>query len=424
MSDKNKKFEIVATTLKGLEEVLAKELEDLGATRIHIQRRAVTFEGDKEMLYRCNLCLRTALRILRPIHRFRLRKQEDLYKEALTIDWEEYLSVDKCFAINAVVNNSDVFDHSHYVALKLKDAIVDQFREKYNERPSIDTKLPDVHLQVHIRENRCTFLLNSSGHSLHRRGYRTETNAAPINEVLAAGLVLLSGWEKKGNFIDGMCGSGTILIEAGFYAYNIPPNIKRKYYGFMKWNDYDFDLWQKVREEALENRTEFEHEIFGRDVSPKNIRMSDKNVEQAGLKGKITLKRQAFESQKAPEGDVKGVLITNPPYDERMEEKNLDEVYAMMGNRLKQHFEGYDAWIISSNIGGLKNVGLKTSRKIALMNGSLECKFQKYELYKGSKRKENEEEVEAINDEDVQLKNREEFEIKNDTTTDTIEEKE
>lgn len=392
MSNNKKTFEIVATTLKGLEEVLAQELEDLGASRIHIQRRAVTFEGDKEMLYRCNLCLRTALRILRPIHRFRLRKQDDLYKEGLNVNWEEYLSINKCFSVTAVVNNSDIFDHSHYVALKLKDAIVDQFRDKYDERPSIDTKLPDVHLQVHIRENRCTFLLNSSGHSLHRRGYRTETNAAPINEVLAAGLVLLSGWKKQGNFVDGMCGSGTILIEAGFYAYNIPANIKRKYYGFMKWSDYDLDLWQKVRSEALENRTDFDYQIYGRDVSPKNIRMCDKNIDQAGLKGKIILKRQAFESQKAPEVEEKGVFITNPPYDERIEAKNLDDFYAMIGNRLKQHFEGYDAWLISSNMGALKNIGLKTSRKIALYNGALECKFQKYELYKGSKRKEKSEE--------------------------------
>lgn len=378
-------FKMLAKSLYGFESILAKELRNLGAQDVREGVRNVQFKGDKGFMYKANLALRTAIRILVPIHSFKVNNEDDLYNNLKSINWEKYLDLSKTFAINSAVH-SDNFTNSLYVSLKSKDAIVDFFRRKYQDRPNIDLKHPDILLNIHIQKDNCTVSLDSSGESLHKRGYKTDTNIAPINEVLAAGLVLLSGYDGSQHFIDPMCGSGTILIEAAMIANNIPVNINRPEFAFEKWNDFDEDLFEIIHDSLLKKVRNSDRKIIGFDKAPSAVRKAQNNVQNASLEEFITIERQNFfESEKPVEGPT--ILLFNPPYGERLE-INTPIFYKEIGNALKQSYTDTNAWFITSDFDkGLKSVGLRTSKKIKVFNGKLECRFVKYEMYKGSKKR-------------------------------------
>lgn len=374
----------LAKTFHGLEEVLAKELTDLGATVTHIHNRAVNFEGNKRMMYKANLHLRTALRILQPIHTFTAHNAEQLYARVQDIDWGSYFDVRDTFAIDSVVS-SRFFPHSKYAALKMKDAIVDQFRESNEgKRPSIDTENPHIRINLHIQQQQCTLLLDSSGDSLHKRGYRLGKVKAPLNEVLAAGMILLSGWDGKSTFIDPMCGSGTLPLEAAMIAQNRAPHLHRSYFGFKFWKDFDTDLWESVLLEAKDQVKPQEATIIGSDIFPQAVRVARQNASRARLARSINFVHQPFDQTVPPEGG--GMVMMNPPYGERLEVANLIQFYKAIGDHLKKGYTGYDAWILSGSKPALKRLGLRTSQKMTLFNGPIECKFHKYELYRGTKK--------------------------------------
>ena len=372
-------FELVAKTFQGLEEVLAKELTELGASDIEIGNRMVAFTGDKAMLYKANFCLRTAIRILKPIKHFKAQTADEVYDNVKAINWEEYLDAEKSFAVDAVVFSNE-FRHSKFVAYKVKDAIVDYFRDKTGERPSVRLNNPDVLLNIHIAEDRCTLSLDSSGESLHRRGYRQEAVEAPLNEVLAAGMILMTGWRGECDLIDPMCGSGTIPIEAALIARNIAPGVFRKAFAFEKWNDFDQELFDSIYNDES-NEREFTHKIYGYDNNPKANEIAIRNVKAAGLSKDIELKIQAFQQFEQP--TEKSIIVTNPPYGERISTDDLLGLYQMIGERLKHAFTGNDAWILSYRDECFDQIGLKPSVKIPLYNGALECQFRKYQLFDG-----------------------------------------
>jgi len=380
----NENFKMLAKTLFGFEELLAKELRTLGATSVQIGVRNVSFVGDKGFMYKANMALRTSVRILKPIKSFKVTSEDDLYRQLQYIKWDDYLSVDGTFAIDAVAN-SDNFTHSHYLALKSKDAIADYFRKKYDKRPNVDVKHPDLQVNIHIQKEYCTVSLDSSGDSLHKRGYRSATNIAPINEVLAAGLVLHSGYDGTQNFIDPMCGSGTILIEAAMIANNIPANINRREFGFEKWSDFDEDLFNVIRNSLLKRVKESDSLLIGYDKAPSAVRKAIENIKNAHLEDFIKVSQENFfTTEKEVEG--KTIILFNPPYGERLE-IDVPIFYKEIGNTLKQSYPNTNAWLITSDFsGGLKSVGLRTSRKIKLYNGKLECRLVKYEMYEGSKK--------------------------------------
>ena len=382
MKTENKEFELIAKTFKGLENVLAKELSELGAKDVKVLNRAVSFKGNNAMMYKANLWLRTALSILKPIHTFKAKNEVDLYKGIAQIDWSEFLTVDDTLSISTVVV-SPYFNHSQFVALKAKDAIVDQFRSKFNKRPSIDTENPTILLNIHLTDDECSVSIDSSGESLHKRGYRLNSTIAPINEVLAAGMILLSEWDCNCNFIDPMCGSGTLPIEAALIAYNIPPGIFRKEFGFEKWKDFDADLFEDIYNDDS-NAREFKHSIIGSDISSGAIRISAENVKNAFLTNKIELQVKDFLS--ATPYEEPGIIIMNPPYGERIQKTNIEEFYESIGNVLKRSFAGFEVWIISGNKDALEYIGLHPSKKLTLYNGAIECKFQKFTMYSGSKK--------------------------------------
>ena len=375
----SEQFEMIAKTFQGLEEILAEELTTLGANDIQIGRRMVSFTGDKRMMYKANFCLRTAIRILKPIKNFTAKDADEVYNQIQAIPWEEYLDVNKTFAIDAVVF-SEEFRHSKFVSYKVKDAIVDYFREKTGERPSVRINHPDVALNIHIAENKCTLSLDSSGESLHRRGYRQEAVEAPLNEVLAAGMILMTGWKGECDLIDPMCGSGTIPIEAALIARNIAPGVFRKEFAFEKWNDFDQELFDRIYNDDSQER-EFTHKIFGYDNNPKANEIATHNVKAAGLSKEIILKIQPFQQFEQPK--EKSIIITNPPYGERISTNDLLGLYQMIGERLKHSFTGNDAWVLSYREECFDQIGLKPSIKIPLFNGSLECEFRKYQLFNG-----------------------------------------
>ena len=375
---------MVAKTLFGFESILARELRHLGAQQIREGVRNVQFKGDKGFMYKANLALRTAIKILIPIHSFHVNDEFDLYNKLKKFKWEEYLDKTKTFAINSVVN-SDNFNNSLYVSLKSKDAIVDYFREKTGDRPNVDVKHPDILINIHIQKETCTVSLDSSGDSLHKRGYKSDTNIAPINEVLAAGLVLLSGYDGSQHFIDPMCGSGTILIEAAMIANNIPVNINRLEFAFEKWQDFDRELFDVIHESLLKKVRNSPKRIIGYDKAPSAIRKANNNVLNASLEDFITIeKKDFFQSEKPVEG--KTILLFNPPYGERIS-VDVPVFYGKIGDTLKQQYPDTDAWFITSDFSsGLKNVGLRTSKKVKLFNGNLECRFVKYEMYSGTRK--------------------------------------
>lgn len=370
---------LIAKTFQGLENILATELTQIGAENINPINRAVCFEGDKRTLYRANLELRTALRILVPISSFRATNEEQLYKAIYAIDWKRFMKVTDTLAIDAVVH-SEIFRHSQYVALKTKDAIVDQFRDNFGERPSIDTYQPTLRIHIYVNDHEFEVSLDSSGDALFKRGFERETLEAPINEVLAAGMVLLSDWDMQRNFIDPMCGSGTILIEAAMIAYNIPPLLKRNYFGFKQWANFDKTLWDDVVQSAKSGiKTNMNCEIIGYDTAFQALRTSERNILAANLSDKIRVERLAFEKQTILE--TPALVMFNPPYNERIKEDDIISFYKSIGDVLKKKFKDSDAWIITSNIEALKHLGLRTSKRIDLNNGGLDCKFVKFELF-------------------------------------------
>lgn len=376
-------FKMVAKTFFGFEEILANELIKLGAQRVEQGTRMVSFYGDKGFMYKANLALRTPLKILKPIKQFKVFNENSLYKGVQSIDWTDYISVHQSFVIDATIF-SEQFKHSQFVALKSKDAIVDQFKEKYNARPNIDKEHPDLKINIHIQQDLCTVSLDTSGASLHHRGYRTATNIAPINEVLAAGILLLSGWKGQSNFLDPMCGSGTFLVEAAMIACNIPPNINRKEFAFEKWRDWDADLFDKVEESLLKKIVDFPYDIVGYDKAPSAVAKAKDNARNANLDDYISVQQQNFfETEK--QGHEPLHIVFNPPYGERLD-IDLERFYREIGDTLKQSYPGTNAWFITGNLEALKFVGLKPSRKIKLFNGKLESRLVKYEMYAGSKR--------------------------------------
>ena len=382
MSSEN--YQMLAKTFEGLEEVLKTELEEIGASDVEVVIRGVKFSGSKELLYRANFCCRTALRILRIIGEFKVKSPNDLYQNVYKMEWENYFDVNETFAINSTVN-SEAFNNSMFVSLKTKDAIVDRFRSKFDKRPSVNTETPDFRVNVHASADLCTISLDSSGESLHKRGYRVGQNEASMSEVLAAGILKIAGWKGQTDFYDTMCGSGTIPIEAALMARNIPPGIFRQEFAFETWKDFDKDLFEKVYNDDYEQP--FEHQIYATDFSAISIKVAEKNAKSAGVLKSINFKEfdfAAYEPQKPG-----GLLVINPPYGERMNNRKVEPIYNMIGDQLKRNFQGFKAWVFSSSEEGFKSIGLKPTQKIPLVNGSLECSFRLFEVYEGSKKASN-----------------------------------
>lgn len=372
-------FKLIAKTFMGLEPVLAQELIQLGANNVETGRRMVSFTGDKEMMYRANFQLHTAIRILKPIHTFKARSAEEVYDEIQKIEWSNYLDNKKTFSVDSVVY-SEEFRNSRFVTYKVKDAIVDWFREKTGTRPNISVSNPDIRLNIHIAEDDATLSLDSSGESLHRRGYRQESVEAPLNEVLAAGMILMTGWKGDTDFIDPMCGSGTIAIEAALIARNISPGVFRKEFAFEKWADFDQELFDTIYNDDSKEK-EFTHHIYGYDIDMKAVNTARINVKAAGLSKEVTIEQADFKDFQTP--TEKSIMVTNPPYGERISPPNLLATYKMIGERLKHTFAGNDAWILSYREECFEQIGLKPSIKIPVFNGSLECEFRKYALFDG-----------------------------------------
>lgn len=376
-------FKMIAKTLFGFEEILAQELQNLGAQKVETGVRMVSFYGDKGFMYKANIALRTALKILKPIKEFRVFNEQSLYKGVQSIDWSNYISENHTFVIDTTVN-SEVFNHSQFVALKAKDAVVDQFREKFGKRPNIDRDFPDLRINIHIQKEICSISLDTSGSSLHHRGYRTATNIAPINEVLAAGMLLLSGWEGQCDFLDPMCGSGTILAEAAMIACNIPANINRKEFAFEKWNDWDNNLFDKITDSLLKKTCDFHYTIKGYDKAPSAIVKAKDNIKNANLDEYVNISHENFFNTRK-ENEKKLFMLFNPPYGERLD-IDLERFYREIGDTFKQNYPNTEAWFITANLEALKFVGLRPSRKIKLFNGKLEARLVKYEIYEGSKK--------------------------------------
>jgi putative N6-adenine-specific DNA methylase len=378
------RFEMVAKTLAGFEDVLADEIWALGGSDIQVMRRAVSFRGDKELMYRANLWLRTALRILVPFHYATANNASDLYKRAYRVKWSDYMTVRDTFAIDCIASG-ELFQHSLFAAMKVKDAIADQFVDRQRERPSVDLENPTLRINLHIHDAEIIFALDSSGDSLHKRGYRLEKNEAPLNEITAAGMVLLTGWKGKSNFVDPMCGSGTLLIEAAGIAMDLAPGLCREGFGFQRWADYDESLWNSLLQEAKDRIHPPSGTISGSDVDAETVDIARRNIERAGLKGHVQVRCQDFTDARPPAGG--GLLVTNPPYGERMEVEEIEDFYKSLGNVLKQHYKGFDAWVLSGNTAAIKRIGLRANKKIPLLNGGIECRFHKFELYDGTREK-------------------------------------
>ncbi len=374
---------MMAKTFHGLEDVLAEELKQLGAKNVRPKNRLVYFHGDKTLMYTANYRCRTALRILKPILHGNAETPEELYDAVLKVDWASLLTPEDTFAIDSVMTEgTEELRHSNFVSLKVKDAIADQIRRKYNRRPNVDVENPDLLVHIHFFKGRFTISLDSSGEALHRRGYRKSTGGAPINEVLAAGLVMLSGWDRKENFLDGMCGSGTIVIEAAMYANNIAPGRLRKRFGFQGWRDFDAKLWRQIKRDARREEVEYEGKIIGSDLDKSVIQIATQNIIAAKLDDHIILKRKGFQDTTPPSGG--GVVIMNPPYDERLEVDDINLLYKEIGRTLKTNYVGHRAWVISSNAEAFQYIGMRPKQTLQLYNGKLECQYCQYEVFEQS----------------------------------------
>ena len=376
-------FKMIAKTFFGFEEILATELKNLGAQDVEQGVRMVSFKGDKGFMYKANLSLRTALKILKPIYSFRANNEKALYKGVSGVNWSKFINANQTFVIDTTAH-SEYFKHTEFISQKCKDAIVDQFRERTGQRPSIDKVHPDLRINIHIDKDQVSVALDTSGNALNQRGYRISTNIAPINEVLAAGILLLSGWDGQSDFLDPMCGSGTFLAEAAMIACNIPANINRREFAFEKWKDWDNDLFDKISDSLLSRVREFHYTIKGYDKAPSAVSKAKENIRNANLEEYVTIEgNNFFDSEKTSEGKLH--IVFNPPYDERLD-IHMEEFYKNIGDTLKQSYPGTNAWFITGNLEALKFVGLRPSRKIKLFNAGLEARLVKYEMYEGSKR--------------------------------------
>lgn len=392
-AETTERFPMIAKTMMGLEEVLAQELTDLGATEVQPLTRAVSFMGDMRVLYRANYCCRTALSILKPFAEFEANSTDELYDRAYQIKWEKILDVDSTFYIDSATSG-EIFTHSYYAALRLKDAIVDRFRRNFGHRPSVSTESPDFKINLHISDNKVHLLLNSSGDPLFKRGYRVAVGIAPINEVLAAGILKLTGWQCDTNFYDPMCGSGTFLIEAAMMANHIPAQYYRERpFAFFRWKEFNSSIWHHVKADADREigAGDFDQEIWGNDIDMNVLQQCEKNLQYTKLHKDVMLYCGSFEDQQPPEGRT--LIVTNPPYGERIKVDDLNTMYEQLGNTFK-HVYGpdCDVWLITGDLEAMKHIGLKPSRKIALLNGSLDCRLLKFELYEGSRKKQQHEE--------------------------------
>ncbi len=377
-----KEYKIIAKTFSGLEEVLSKEVKRIGGKNVRKGKRAVFYDGDLEIIYKSNYLLRTALRILKEVENFQFKNVDQFYLKCKNVKWNKYFDVNQNFVINSVVVNSRDFKNSMFASLKVKDAIADYFRETVGKRPNVNTEDPDIIINVHIYQNSCTLSIDSSGESLHKRGYRVKQGDAPLNEVLAAGMILIAGWYGNSDFMDPMCGSGTLPIEAAMIAQNLPAAKFRKEFAFQKWNDYDQLLWDKITE-PVEKR-EFRYKIYASDISGSNLLNAQTNARRALVFNKITFQKSDFKDLSISLENA--TIVTNPPYGERLKEEDLNGLYAMIGERLKHQYPGNTAWVLTSSLEGLKYVGLKPTNKIDLFNGALKCKYNKYEMFKGKHR--------------------------------------
>ncbi len=377
--------QFIAKTFQGLEPVLAREIELLGGLKVEPLKRAVSFEASMKNIYKMNMGLRTALHIIHPIAIERVRSQDELYQVVRAINWSKWFTPNQTFAVRTVVNHAEAFQNSLFVALKTKDAIVDQFRDFYTQRPSIDRENPDIEIHVNIYGEQCTISIDSSGSSLHRRGYRDGSHPAPLNEVLAAGLVLLSSWDKKSCLIDFMCGSGTIITEAALMAKNMSPNLNRKRFAFQYWKNFDQSLYDNARDELVNAQVEFEEWIYGSDIHERSIKEARNNCLRAEVDDIVKLSVSDFKMAKLPK--TKGVIISNPPYGERLQVDELELLYKTIGDTLKKNYQGFQAHIFSGNPEASKRIGLKPSKKTPLYNGSIPCQFLQFDLYEGSKTK-------------------------------------
>ena len=389
-------FKIIAKTFQGLEELLAKEVTALGADNIEIGNRMVSFTGDQEMLYRANFCLRTAVRVLKPIKEFTATDADEVYDVVKSMAWDEIMDVKNTFLVDSVVF-SEKFRHSKFVAYRVKDAIADYFRERYEGRPNVSISNPDFRINVHISETQVCISLDSSGESLHKRGYRTGTVQAPLNEVLAAALVMMTGWDGECDLIDPFCGSGTILIEAALIAQNIYPGVFREEFGFERWKDFDESLLETIYNDDSQER-EFEHKIYGYDINRSAVATALDNVRSAGVSKIVEVSQGDFYDFEQP--DKPAMMITNPPYGERLAPEDILDLYKTIGTRLKQNFVGNDAWILSSHEDCFAAIGFRPSTKIALYNGSIPCEFRRYQVFDGSLRDRREEGLDIKSDEE------------------------
>lgn len=371
-----------AKTFFGFEHILAQEIAALGGANVKVKNRLVEFEGDLGFLYKANYSLRTALRILKPIDHFTIKNEDDLYQKCLRFPWENYMHVNQTFLIDSVVNSTQI-NHSHYAALRMKDAIADRFRKKFNKRPSIKKYQPDFLFNLHINEKNVNISIDSSGEPLFKRGYRVKAGKAPLNEVMAAGLLRLAGWDGKGNFLDPMCGSGTLPIEAAMVAANIPAQLHRSDFGFMKWKDYDASLFEKIKETRLNRISDFNGKIIGYDTDERALNNAHANIEHADFSDFIELKKQDFFTSEKEISPL--LMVFNPPYDERLPINN-ERFYEQIGDTLKNHYSNTICWILSGDTEAAKKVGLRPSRKIKLYNGKIECRFLQYDIYEGSKK--------------------------------------
>jgi len=379
-------FTIIAKTILGLENVLAAEIAAAGGHEVEVIHRGIKFRGSLETLYTCNYTCRTALRFLRPLWEFRVSSDKELYDKCLQLPWDSIMDLKQTFAIDGVVFNSGI-THSMYAALKTKDAIADAFRNKYGRRPSVDTDTPDIRFNVHISRDQCTISLDSSGSSLHLRGYKSAPGHAPLSEVLAAGLIMLSGWDRETTFLDPMCGSGTLILEAAMMAAGIPAGYYRRYWGFEQWKDFSPSLWEAVKGKHKPSERPTGTRVIGGDISPVAMRGCRKNIASSGLGRAISLHPVSFEELPPPSGSVH--IVMNPPYGERIRPDDIIKLYKSIGDTLKNKYRDSQAWIISGDLNALKYIGLKPSAKIRIFNGPIECRFMKFEVYEGSRKGRN-----------------------------------
>ena len=377
-------MKIVIRTYAGFEEILASEIQNITGKKPEIAKRAVTIEGENKEVYLINLWSRLAIDVLIPIIEFRAKNEDELYKKTTQYSWEKHLTLHETFSINSIVH-SPFFNHSKYVSLKIKDAIVDRFNRKENKRPNVDRENPDLRFVVRVTHDRTTILWNTSGESLYKRGYRTKTGLAPINEILAAGILTFSRWDATKPLVDPMCGSGTFLCEALMMAKNIPAGMNRNEFGFIKHNSYDHNLWIKIKAEAEEKTNKTAPTLYGYDneeISISNTKHNLNNIDSSF--NCIVEKIDFFKSEKPVEN---GMMIMNPPYNIRIQQDKILEFYNDIGTRLKHHWSDFDAWVFSGDLQALKRIGLRPKRRISLFNGSIESKLVHLPLYMGSKRK-------------------------------------